>query len=98
MPMITAGTDQSKSFLNATPDYLSFFEVISQVVEKLVKHFKPWEITESNRWKMLSATLHNSSSLHENQFTPPVPENAEAVVCTGGETAETKPLASLQVS
>lgn len=27
-----------------------------------------------------------------------VPENAKAGVCTGGETAETKPLASLQVS
>lgn len=27
-----------------------------------------------------------------------VPENAKAGVCTGGEAAETEPLASLQVS
>lgn len=27
-----------------------------------------------------------------------VPENAKARVCAGGKTAETKPLASLQVS
>lgn len=36
-------------FFYVTPVYLSFFEVISQVVEKFVKDFKPREITESNR-------------------------------------------------
>lgn len=55
-------------FFNVTPVYLSFFEVISQVVEKFVKHFKPREITESKRWKVLSMVLHNRSGLHENQL------------------------------
>lgn len=71
MPMITTIMVMSIEglFFNVTQvNYLSFFEVISQVVEKFVKHFKPWEITESNRWRVLSVILHHSSGLHENQL------------------------------
>lgn len=40
---------KGSTFVHATPAYLPFFEVISQVVEKFVKHFKPREITEPDK-------------------------------------------------
>lgn len=57
------------SFVHATPAYLPFFEVLGQIVEKFVKHFKPWEITEPDKWKKLIVIVHKSSFLDENHFT-----------------------------
>lgn len=56
-------------FIHVTPAHLPFFEVISQVVEKFVKHFKPREITEPDKRKMLIVIVRKTSRLGENHFT-----------------------------
>lgn len=74
--------------------HLSVWEVISQAVQKFVKHLKPRQITGKRCEHFFG---RNVLEIHNNTNTTTTPEYAEAGVIVVGKAAEAKALASLKI-